>query len=211
MFSSCMKLVNSVFFFVIAILSVGIFYVTLHYFEPNFEAGFLKGKSDFYKQDIFRISLFTHGFSASIAVILLAILVLFRIEKFSLSIHRFMGKTALLLSVFLVFPSGLVLSLYADGGKSAKILFLFLSIFTCYAAISGWMSIRKKQVESHKTWMRFLLLLFCSAFFLRILIVIFFYAQIHSKSFYPVEVFLSWVPGSILFWILNYKKIQVNN
>lgn len=206
-----MKLVNSVLFFFISILSVGIFYVTLSYFDPNFEAGFLKGKSNYYHQDIFRISLFVHGFSASISAILLALLVLFRIERLSLSFHRFVGKIAILLSVFAVFPSGLILSLYADGGKIGKLLFLFLSIFTCYAAISGWIAIRNKQIESHKTWMRFLLLLFSSAFFLRILIVIFFYAKVHSKSFYPVEVFLSWVPGSILFWIVNYKKIQVNN
>jgi uncharacterized membrane protein YozB (DUF420 family) len=205
-----MKLVNSILFFFISILSAGIFYVTLRYFEPNFESGFLKGKSDFYSQYIFRISLFTHGFTASISVVLLAILVFFRLEKKSISIHRLIGKISLISTIFLVFPSGIVLSLYADGGKVGKILFLFLSIFTCYAAISGWMAIRKKQVETHKTWMKYLLLLFCSAFFLRILIVIFFYAEIHSKSFYPVEVFLSWIPGSILFWIINFKKIQAN-
>jgi uncharacterized membrane protein YozB (DUF420 family) len=205
-----MKLVNSILFFFISILSAGIFYVTLRYFEPNFESGFLKGKSDFYSQDIFRISLFTHGFTASISVVLLAILVFFRLEKKSISIHRLIGKISLIATIFLVFPSGIVLSLNADGGKVGKILFLFLSIFTCYAAISGWMAIRKKQVETHKTWMKYLLLLFCSAFFLRILIVIFFYAEIHSKSFYPVEVFLSWIPGSILFWIINFKKIQAN-
>ncbi len=203
-----MKLAKFIFFILILLLSLGILNVTIAYFSPDFQTGFLKGKSNFYEQPIFKYSLISHGISASLSAIVIAFLIFFRIEKKFPTAHRTSGKLVLFFTLFVVFPSGFILSFYADGGKIARILFLLLSASVCFTAISALQEAKKKRFLNHKIWMEYLLLLFCSAFILRITIVIFVFLKIHSKSIYPLEVFLSWVPSSILFWNFNYRKLH---
>src|SRR5688500_13087022 len=83
------------------------------------------------------------------------------------------GKTALLLTVFAVVPSGWILSYYAMGGAAGKLVFFVLASYTAYAAFRGYTAARERRIDLHRHWMRELMALLASAVLLRILLVTF--------------------------------------
>ncbi len=201
-----MKLARIVLFIVITILNAGIFTIALKYIQIDFKEPYLLGKEALFEGFVFPISLIVHALSAPIALLIISVLVLLRIEK-HIKTHRFLGKTALLLVVTLVVPSGLGLSYFAMGGLWGKFLFFILSVYTGYVALQGYSSIRNKRITEHRFWMYELLILLSSALILRLLMALFTLALYwKGDSMYLTAAFLSWIPG-----ILIVKWVRMSN
>ena len=205
-----MRPANLLLFLLILILNAGIFRVTADYMHVDGNESFLIGKETPLENPWFHPALIIHGFSSSISLLFVSLLVLFRIEKYR--IHRIIGKSTMLLLVFLAFPSGLFLSYYASGGPFGKFLFVMLSFYTIWAVINGYLAIRKKQIQAHRSWMIELLILLCSAIVLRLFIVFFVMVfNWQEDAMYLTAALLSWIPWVLIFKLVQSKKLQGSN
>lgn len=206
-----MQLARILLFLIIQLFNIGIFYVGLSYVFIDGNESYLIGKGEFVDQPIFINALLTHGLSAPITLLLVSTLVLLRIEKKALQLHRTLGKIALFVAVILVVPSGIGLSFYAMGGPVGKFLFISLSFYTGYTVIAGYQAIKARHTKKHQHWMNELLILLCSAIILRLLITFFsLVLDWKGDTMYNTAAFLSWVPWILLLKFLHTKAYNAN-
>lgn len=175
------------------------------YLHPSFSTGYLNGKAQLFEGFWFPTGLFLHAFSAPFALLIISLLVIFRIEK-NPSLHRLLGKTALLLVGCLVVPSGWILSYYAMGGVAGKFLFFLLSSYTGYAALQAYQCARKRQFDLHKNWMHEVFALLLSAILLRLLLVLFISFRFTGDTAYITAAILSWIPSILLLKTIQYYR-----
>ncbi|MCC6701242.1 MAG: DUF2306 domain-containing protein [Fluviicola sp.] len=204
-----MQLARIGLFLLIQVFNAGIFYVALNYITVDFTESYLIGKAHLVNQPVFMYSLLIHGMSAPFALLFVSSLVLLRIDKKHLSLHRMIGKIGLVLCFFLVVPSGIGLSFYAMGGPIGKFLFISLSFYTGYAVISGYQTIKAGNIQKHQHWMNELLILLSSAIILRLLITVFSLAlDWKGDTMYNTAAFLSWIPWILFVKFLNFRSIK---
>lgn len=198
--------VKLLFFLFLNSFNVFIALVGVSYLNPDFSRGYLQGKETLFDSYWFPTGLAVHAASAPIALLLISLLVIFRIEKMP-RIHRLLGKTGLLVVTVLVVPSGWILSYFAMGGTFGKLIFFLLAGYTAFAAMQGYFAIRKKDVFAHKHWMRELLMLLVSAIILRLLLVLFYQLHFMGDTAYNTAAILSWVPSILILKLIRKTTI----
>lgn len=182
--------------------------VAISYLHPDFSSGYLIGKSTLFQAGWFPAGLYWHAFTATPALLLISLLVFFRIEKYP-SIHRNLGKSALILTVVGVVPSGWILSYYAMGGIVGKLLFFLLASVTGFCAMQGWQAIRSGQKNLHRSYMHELLWLLASAILLRLVLYVFHLLSLSGDIVYNTAAFLSWVPTFLVY--LGMRKVKFSS
>jgi len=211
--SATWKWLAKAFLFVfINLFSAAIFLVALTFIHPDFEHGFLTGKAALFDGFWFPAGLYIHSFTAPVALFLVSLLVIFRIER-QVALHRFLGKVTLLLLLFAVVPSGWILSGFAMGGSAGKFTFFVLSSYTAFAAFRGYTSIRSNDLFNHRFWMIEVLLLLSSAIILRLLLALFQREfQWFGDTAYCTAAIASWVPSVIVLKIIRLRREKsINN
>ncbi len=195
------------FFLLINFFNVGIFWIAFSYIRLDGNEAYVLSKFHYLNNPWFVHSLYIHGISACIALLFISSLVLFRIEHY-VPLHKALGKLALITTIFVAVPSGIVLSKFATGGFWGTLLFFSLAIYTGYTAIQGYLAVKQTQINRHKWWMRELLCLLCSAILLRLLMTIF-AKGFHwmGDSMYLTSAILSWIPSVI---IINLIRLKAN-
>lgn len=200
-----LRLGKILFLILINAFNAGIFSVALSYLHPDFSQGYLSGKEDLFTTKWFAASLYIHAFAAIPALLIVSLLVLFRLETYK-TLHRTLGKIALVLILFLIVPTGWALSYAALGGIAGKLIFFLLASYTGYAAVHGYFAIRRKEIELHRFRMKEVFALLASAIVLRLLLALFHYVfDISGDGVYITAAILSWVPGII---ILQFSRIK---
>lgn len=172
------------------------------YFNPDFSTGYLQGKEALFDSYWFPVGLAAHAASAPIALFLISLLVIFRIER-TPKTHRLLGKISLIVLLALVVPSGWVLSYYAMGGVWGKLIFFLLASYTAFAALQGYFAIRKLEAATHKHWMREVLALLVSAILLRLLLVLFYEFDFIGNAAYNTAAILSWIPSILILKLIR--------
>ena len=201
-------LAKLVLFFILNSVNVSIAIVGISYLQPDFTRGYLAGQTALFESTWFPLGLYVHAFTAPIGLLIVSLLVLFRIERFP-SVHRLMGKIALVLLLFAIVPSGWVLSYYAMGGVVGKLIFFLLSSYTAFAAIQGYTAIRQKNTLIHQHWMYEVLALLASAILLRLLLSLFHEGfDFYGNWSYNSAALLSWVPSILVLKMMKTKGIQ---
>lgn len=194
------------FFLFLNACNAAIFFVAFSYLQPDFSQGYLSGKEELFRSNWFPISLYLHGFSAVPALLIVSMLVLFRMEKYK-AFHRALGKTALILVLLLVVPTGWALSYAALGGTAGKLTFFLLASYTLYAAVQGYLAIRKKEIDMHRFRMKEVLALLASAIILRLLLSLFHQVfNLSGDGVYVASAILSWVPSIMVLNLMYYKR-----
>lgn len=195
-------------FLIILFLSGLIFYGSLQFLEPDFSRGYLMGKEELFDSYLFPTGLYIHMIATPICLVLSAILVFFKLENRIPKTHRLIGKITLMGILFLVVPSGLILSTAAIGGFVGKSLFLFISLFTGFVFALAWKHAVNKKILHHKRWMIRGFLLLNGALFLRLsMFICSYYFQLNSVNSYLLCVVLSWfVPILIFQLIISIKS-----
>jgi uncharacterized membrane protein len=188
--------------------NVSIAIVGLAYLQPDFSRGYLLGKEQLYYDSWFPVGLYWHALTAPVALLLISMLVLFRIERYK-TLHRFLGKTALVLILFAAVPSGWILSYFAMGGVIGKLIFFSLSSYTAFVALQGYSAIRKLQIPLHNYWMKELLLLLASAVILRLLLTLFRLGFDYTgDTAYNIAAIASWVPSILLLKATQLRTLK---
>jgi uncharacterized membrane protein len=127
--------------------------ITLQYLPIDFDVAFLQLKQEEIQLPYYQVAFFSHVFTSIviIAIGLLQFIELLRIRYAAL--HRGLGKLYICLILFVSGPSGMVLSIHANGGIVSKVSFVILTILWIYFTYKAYTSIRERDVTSHQRFM----------------------------------------------------------
>lgn len=190
--------------FTILIFGTFLFYVSTNYFDFTHRSGYLIGRPS-ESMIFFQFSVIAHLISASFLLLLTTFLIFFRIEKKWPRLHRFLGKTSVIIGLLILVPTGFYLSYHAMGGALGKILFFCLSFLTLLSLFNGYRTAINKSFDLHKRWMIRFYILLTSALWLRLNMFLLFLAFGQGEWQYLLAVILSWVP-QLLFFELTLKR-----
>jgi uncharacterized membrane protein len=183
--------------------------INLQYIPYNTDVAFLGIKQHVIGLLHYRIAFFTHVYTS--LLVLPAGFIQFSpfLLKHFKKLHRFSGWIYTVFVLLLVAPSGFVMGIYANGGLSSQISFCVLALLWFYATLMAIISIRKKDILSHRKWMTRSFALTLSAISLRawkyILVYLFHPAPMDN---YRLVAWLSWVVNLMIAEIIIFKYIH---
>ncbi len=209
---------NSLVFGIILYASYLLILLSLPYihFIPGVE--FLATKQLIYHIDAWRISFYVHVFTSPIVI--LAGLFQFNgwILRNKPRLHRLLGMSYVIVVLFVTGPAALIMSLYANGGRTAQTSFVILSCLWILFTFLAYRKVRKHDYSSHIKWMIRSYALTLSAVTLRFYAYLFdvFNLNLGPKETYILLAYLSWIPNLIFAEILmragylNYLLKRMN-
>ena len=210
--NSVIKPIN--FFKILGILVFGYFFwlmvlLTLEYIPAKTDVSFLMIKqTEVASQKEYLPIFYTHVYT-SIFVLLAGFLsiIVGSNPKFK-KLHRFSGKTYIVLLLLFSAPSGIYMGFFANGSIFAKTSFIILGIFWWFATFKAYLEIKNKKYRNHKIRMYRSFALAFSAITLRIWkVVLVYFFQPNPMDVYEIVAWLGWIPNIILVEILIRKKL----
>lgn len=127
--------------------------ITLQYIPIDTDVAFLRIKQQYIHITYWKIAFFIHVF-ASIGTLMAGFTQFFPfiLRKYK-PLHRIMGQIYIIDVLFITGPSGLIMSLYANGGLLGRIAFVLLSVLWLFTTYKAYETVRKKDFVAHKQWM----------------------------------------------------------
>src|SRR5688572_20948852 len=123
--------------------------ITIPYFSLEDDVSFLKIKQWMIHNSFWKFCFFVHVFTS--CFLLLAGFTQFSgsLLRKNKKLHRFIGKTYIIILLFLSAPAGLVMSVFANGGWLSQIAFTSLSILWIVFTAMAYRTAVKKDFQSH--------------------------------------------------------------
>ncbi len=175
--------------------------------------GFLQVKQEYIHIPIWKAAFYIHVFSSVFTLLAgfsqFSSYVLTNYKK----LHRILGRIYAFNILFINFPSGFIMAIYANGFIPSKIAFLILDCLWFFFTLKAVIEIKRKNVKAHKEYMIRSYALTCSAITLRtwklLLSSVF---TIDPVTLYMIDAWLGFVPN-LLFaeWLIRRKKTSVPN
>lgn len=210
--------IKSIVFGILAVLAV-LFGLVLYYHNSVFvfngpDNGFLLTKTESVRHSIYLLAFYIHILTGSIVLIT----GIFQLSKWIrtryTAWHRASGKVYIFVILIFTAPSGLVMSLYANGGLVAGIGFALLALLWWFFTWKGFQNAIHKHWDIHREFMMRSYALTFAAVTLRLYSFFFALAGFRGESIYIVIAWLSWVPSLIVMEIYlrqNRRIISVFN
>jgi hypothetical protein len=123
-----------------------------HYFPPNFEADFLRGREAYFWGG-YHWAFFTHVVSGPASLLLGMLLISERLRGNLPVWHRRMGRLQGICVLLLVAPSGLWMAWYAQSGTVAAAGLGLLAVATAAFVALGWKAAVARRFAEHQRWM----------------------------------------------------------
>lgn len=196
-----LRLVKGTYFVIAFFVCLLIILKSIEYFSPDFEQGFLIGKSGIFP--VYKFFLYGHIVGAPIALLTGILQFLLRKSK----LHRTIGLTYIISILLLAAPGGLGMSFYAIGGTISTVNFLLLSILWLLYTTLAFYYAKQKNYVKHRAMMTRSFILTNSA----ILIRLFSYIN-HELLLFELELgyiiisWISWLPALLTYEIVQIKK-----
>lgn len=129
------------------------------------------------------------------------------------AVHRWLGRSYVLIILVLSGPAGLLLAIKANGGWLSQLAFTLLAILWWWFTWKAWQAIRRGQIRQHQAFMWRSFALTLSAITLRSWkwLIVFVWAPPPMDT-YRLVAWLGWIPNLLLVeWLLRAKKSVDNN
>ena len=135
------------------LLSITMVFTVAQYFSFENNIGFLNYKQSLVDNKFWLTTFYIHVFTCIIC--LLAGLTQFSktILQKNPTLHRFLGRVYFYNIIFINFPAGVILAIYANGHFPGKLAFLMLALLWFYFTLSAVISIRNGNIEKHRVQM----------------------------------------------------------
>jgi hypothetical protein len=179
--------------------------ITIPYFSLDDDVSFLKIKQWMIHNQFWKFCFFVHVFTS--CFLLFAGFTQFSgsLLRKNKKLHRFIGKTYVIILLFLSAPAGLVMSVFANGGWLSQIAFTSLSVLWIIFTAMAYRTAVKKDFQSHGKFMIRSYALTLSALTLRAwklgLVLVF-----HPKPMdvYMIVAWLGWIPNLMIAeWLIS--------
>jgi hypothetical protein len=175
------------------------------YFPPNFSAGFLLGRANYF-WGAYSAAFYAHIVAGPVTLVLGLLLISDAFRRRFARWHRRLGRVQGSLVLLLVAPSGLWMATRAEAGAIAGLGFGTLAIATLFCTAMGWRTAIARRFAEHRRWMWRGYLLLCSAVVIRMIgglaTVIGFYATWLD----PAAAWVSWLLPLAVFELLVSTK-----
>lgn len=193
------------------LLCVGTFLMLkgiMQYVQLRDDVGFLRFKQDYLHIRVWKIAFYTHVFTSILTL-------LAGFTQFSTDIlrnhkhlHKLMGKIYVCAVVFINFPAGMVMAIYANGGIPSKIAFVLLDSLWFWFTLKAFIEIKKKNVISHKRFMMRSYALTLSAIGLRSWQYILSHTMVIDPALlYKIDAWMGFVPNLIFAeWLIRRSR-----
>ena len=188
-------------------LLLSILYEYRWYFPPDFDSAFLTGRQHLFV-GLYRAAFYAHLVSGPLALVLASFLMLSGGRSRYRHIHRYAGRSQMLIVIFAVAPSGFVMALWAHSGRIAAVGFAMLSLCTAATAIVAIIQARARQFRSHQQWATRCFVLLCSPLLLRLLSGALIVLQWDSDLTYRLNAWLSWLIPLVTYELWWRRKLD---
>jgi hypothetical protein len=194
--------IKNIVFAALASLAV-LFGFVLYYHNSVFvldgpDNGFLLTKTESVRYSVYLPAFYIHIVTGSIVLITGVFQLNKMIRTRYITWHRAAGKVYVFVILIFTAPSGLVMSLYANGGLAAGIGFALLALLWWFFTWKGFQSAVHMELNAHRKFMMRSYALAFSAVTLRLYSFFFALAGFRGEPIYIVIVWLSWVPSLIV-------------
>ncbi len=180
-----------------------LFGLVLYYHNSVFvfdgpDNGFLLTKTESVRYSAYLPSFYIHILTGSIVLILGVFQLSEWIRARYTAWLRTSGKVYIFVILIFTAPSGLVMSLYANGGLAAGIGFALLALLWWFFTWKGFQNARQKNWDVHRKFMMRSYALTFAAVTLRLYSFFFALAGFRGETIYIIIAWLSWVPSLIV-------------
>ena len=183
----------------VALVGILIVLTSFAYFPPKFSSGFLQGREGYF-YSWYAVAFYLHVISSPLALFLGMLQSIENVRKSNPNFHRSVGYAYVLIVLGFATPSGLAMSIKADGGGVAVVGFVALAIATGCATWRGFSAAKHGRFVKHRQWMTRSYLLICSAVLLRFLATL--TNQFELNINYAAMAWLSWLPSLMIYEVL---------
>ncbi len=165
------------------------------YFPPDFTDGFLVDREPFF-WGLYSAAFYLH-ITVGPFVLLIAVFLMLSgqdvkfLKRFA-HWHRPLGKIQFALIVFLLMPSGIVMSTQANTGNVAGLAFFLLSVGVGFTIIAAAWFARQRDFMTHRLWAMRCFLMLCSPILLRLMQGAAISLNLDSQVTYPFSAWISW-------------------
>ncbi len=192
-------------FYLLIALLIGIMIVmkSIDYFTPDFNQGFLMGKSEIFS--LYKPFLYAHIIGAPIAFLT----GLFQFTFNKSNIHKPVGIVYVASILLMAGPGGLLMSFYALGGIVSIVNFLILSLlWLIFTGLAFYYALEKKFVQ-HRSMMIRSFILTNSAILIRILSFANHQLEVVGTELsYIIISWVSWLPSLLAYEVWRiWKKL----
>lgn len=192
-------------------LSIIVGFYPIIYFLIDRRFGLLSSKSaELLSNNLWNITFYGHIVFGGLALLIGWLQFSRKLRRTNIILHRRIGKIYVI-SVLISSICGFYIALFATGGIISMIGFISLDIIWLTMTVLGFLTIIKKDIESHKKLMIYSYSACFAAVTLRIWLPI---LEISIGNFiiaYRVVAWLSWVPNIMFaYYLTNIKKPVAN-
>jgi len=145
-----------------------------------------------------QVGIYTHVFSAVVALLLGPLQFLPRLRQGHKQLHRVLGRIYLGFGVLVGGLSGLYMSMFAFGGPVVQLGFAGLALGWLYTGFMAYRAIRAGRVEEHRAFMVRNFALTLAAVSLRVWLPLSMMAGVAFPTAYAVIAWACWVPNLLL-------------
>jgi hypothetical protein len=173
-------------------VALGVLFEYHHYFPPNFQSDFLRGREPYFWGG-YQWAFFVHLISGPTSLLLGTLLVSERLRKRAPAWHRRLGRIQGVCVLLLVAPSGLYMARYAATGAVAAVGLGALAVATAVCVALGWRAAVQRRFADHRRWMLRTFVLLCSAVVIRMIGGLASVLEFDAPWLYPASTWLSWL------------------
>ncbi|NER15463.1 DUF2306 domain-containing protein [Leptobacterium flavescens] len=182
-------------FFTVFAITIGL-YPIFYFITDNMTQGLLASKSSaLLGNQLWRLAFYLHISFGGLALLSGFSQFFRKSHTRLLKLHRNLGKLYVF-SVLISAVSGFYISFYATGGLVPAMGFATLAVLWLYTTSQAYLHIRKKNIESHKSWMKRSYALCFAAVTLRLWLPVFIAGfGMEFVPSYRIIAWLCWVPN----------------
>jgi hypothetical protein len=168
------------------------------YFPANFDAAFLVGRRDYFT-GVYAVAFYSHIISGPLTIVLGTLLLWSGWRARFPRLHRWAGRTQVLLVVLVLVPSGLVMARHALTGPIAGTGFALHALAMAACAIAVAYTALRGQWNTHQHWANRCLLLLVAPLIFRLVSGALIVTQAESEWAYRLNAWLSWLVPLLLY------------
>ena len=185
-------------------VALGVLFEYHHYFPPNFQSDFLRGREPYFWRG-YQWAFFVHLISGPASLLLGTLLVSERLRKRAPAWHRRLGRIQGVCILLLVAPSGLYMARYAATGAVAAAGLGSLAVATAVCVALGWRAAVQKRFADHRRWMLRTFILLCSAVVIRMIGGLASVLEFDPPWLYPASTWLSWLAPLLVLEAMHFS------
>lgn len=186
-------------FLVLAFFFVLMLRITIPYFAFEDNIGFLRIKTWIIHNEVWKSAFYIHVVSS--CVCLFAGFTQFTpgfLKRYP-KLHRGIGWAYIITVLCLSGPSGLIMSLYANGGVPSQVAFITLSVLWMFFTLRAFLSVKCGNIPEHRKFMIRSYALTLSAVTLRAWkFAIALTLRPHPMDLYMIVAWLGWIPNLLI-------------